>query len=623
MSPDHPAPSPGAKSRLRMLSRLRLSFTTILLGFLALCMVLAWSSDRTEQHVASPGSQGDVRGGLVDLHPWQTAQALAALHSTAQETEYAREAERLADHEVDQAFAAALRQAVARQNTLTGAALALSQKVAQLQELVNEDQRQVEKLTPSGGGKPGEDGASTDDLDVAKAQLGLDSDELTDAQRNLARASGDDRSRIQQELATHEAAMKDYDAKAARETPVPVVPADRYSTLASRLRAWMDQRTRDRLIRQAMRQAQEDAVTLTAGRKAIANDTPAAPQAQSAQTKSARIAALNSRAARREILGIYDDRIQTEQQLAGVYSAWSTALLEQHRLTQALVFRSFALIALIVLCGVLLDALVLHFIERPNLDRRRRQTLRLVFKLAIQGVGVLLILLAVFGSPRQMPTIVGLATAGLTLVLQDFIIAFFGWFVLMGKNGIHVGDWVEINGVGGEVAEIGLFRTAVMETGNWTDKGHPTGRRITFINSFAIRGQYFNFSTSGQWLWDELTVTVPSGVDVYEVVGKIHDAVLKETENDARQAAEEWKRITRQNVLGQFSAASTVDLRPGAAGIDIIVRYVTRASARFERRNRLYQCVIDLLHKPAAAVGPKAAHEAAPRPEAPSLVAAK
>ena len=119
------------------------------------------------------------------------------------------------------------------------------------------------------------------------------------------------------------------------------------------------------------------------------------------------------------------------------------------------------------------------------------------------------------------------------------------------------------------------------------------------MNSFAIKGQYFNFSTVGQWMWDELTLTVPIGGDTYNVVERIRQTVLKETEKDARLAAEEWKRATRQNDLGQFTAGSTVDLRPGASGIDIIVRYVTRASERFERRNRLYQCVTDLLHKPA------------------------
>ena len=57
----------------------------------------------------------------------------------------------------------------------------------------------------------------------------------------------------------------------------------------------------------------------------------------------------------------------------------------------------------------------------------------------------------IFWPPSQVPTILGLATAGVTVVFQDFILAFFGWFVLMGRNGISVGDWVEINSVGGEV----------------------------------------------------------------------------------------------------------------------------------------------------------------------------
>jgi small-conductance mechanosensitive channel len=195
-----------------------------------------------------------------------------------------------------------------------------------------------------------------------------------------------------------------------------------------------------------------------------------------------------------------------------------------------------------------------------------------------------------------MPTILGLATAGVTVVFQDFILAFFGWFVLMGKNGIRVGDWVEINSVGGEVVEITLFRTMLMETGNWTDKGHPTGRRVTFINNFAITGQYFNFSTVGQWMWDEISVTIASGEAAYKTIEAIRDRVIADTREDAHLAEKEWKLATRQQGLSQFSATPSVDLRPGAAGIDIIVRYVTRAANRFEMRNKLYQALIDILH---------------------------
>jgi len=233
----------------------------------------------------------------------------------------------------------------------------------------------------------------------------------------------------------------------------------------------------------------------------------------------------------------------------------------------------------------------------PAFDRRQMQTLRSVLQLAIQAIGVLLVLLVIFGWPEQISTILGLTTAGLTIAMQDFIMAFFGWFVLMGKNGIRIGDWVEINGVGGEVTEIGLMSTTLFETGDLTERGHPTGRRITFLNSFAIRGQYFNFSTTGQWMWDEITVNIPSSDDTQEMVDRIHKAVDTETKTSASVAEQEWKRGSRGDGLSRFSAAPTVNMRPSGAGIDVQVRYVTRAAERFGVRNRLYQKVIELLHK--------------------------
>src|SRR5580698_217610 len=251
---------------------------------------------------------------------------------------------------------------------------------------------------------------------------------------------------------------------------------------------------------------------------------------------------------------------------------------------------------------VLLDRAAAH---RSGVDQRSLHTLRTIIILGVQFVVVLLVLLVIFGAPSQVPTILGLGAAGLTGVFQDFILAFFGWCVLMGRNGIRVGDGVEINGVGGEVVEIGVFRTALLETGNWTDKGHPTGRRVTFINNFAITGQYFNFSTAGQWMWDEISVHVPPGVDSNKTIEAIHNTVLKETEKDATLAEQEWQKTTGLNGLSQFKATPSVDLRPAASGVDIVVRYVIRAGDRFETRNRLYQSVIDLLHNPQSVEAPQ------------------
>ncbi|MGB2891115.1 MAG: mechanosensitive ion channel domain-containing protein [Candidatus Acidiferrales bacterium] len=200
--------------------------------------------------------------------------------------------------------------------------------------------------------------------------------------------------------------------------------------------------------------------------------------------------------------------------------------------------------------------------------------------------------------------------------MKDFIVGFFGWFVLMGRNGISPGDWVEINGVSGEVLEVGLMYTVLLETGSWSDAGHPTGRKVTFVNSYAIEGHYFNFSTAGQWLWDELQVQVDSGTDPYPIAEAIQKMVAEETESAAREAEKEWQRVTPAYKLRPFSAAPSMSVRPTGGGVLVTVRYLTQAHERHEVRARLYRAVVELLHRkktPQAARPKKTEHPVAER----------
>src|SRR5579864_7168604 len=141
-----------------------------------------------------------VPRGIVDQRPWQTAATLAALAQSAEEKELGREAERLADHEVDQAFSQSLRQASIAKPNLSGKALALQQRVTELQEIIKNDQARVASLTASAGTRQGGAVADGSDLEIAKAQLGLDQSELTDSIEDLNRESGDQRVTLQQEL---------------------------------------------------------------------------------------------------------------------------------------------------------------------------------------------------------------------------------------------------------------------------------------------------------------------------------------------------------------------------------------------------------------------------------------
>jgi small-conductance mechanosensitive channel len=534
--------------------------------------------------------------GIVDQRPWQTAATLAALAQSAEEKKLARDAERLADHEVDQAFSQSLRQASLAQPKLSDKALALQKRVNELQETVRNDESRIASLSATPGAKSAAALSNGSDLEVAKAQLGLDQAELADSIEDLARESGDQRVKLQQELAARQAAIKLYkDRASADDGQTAVVSAEQYRTLAHQLSTWGSLRNRKQLIAQAEQLAKDDVAALTGDREALKADATSLAAKPVGESSSERIERLQRISAQQNILSVLNDRLGAQQQLAALYGRWGQQAELQQKIAIHLILQSLAFIAAICVVVVLAGWGLQLAMEKIVHDSRQKQTLKTVLNLGTQLVGLFLILLIIFGVPQQMPTILGLVTAGLTVVFQDFILAFCGWFVLMGPNGVRVRDWVEIDGVGGEVVQLGLFRTWLLETGNWTAHGHPTGRSVSFLNGYAIRGKYFNFSTVGQWMWDEIKVNVPPDSSIHPLLKSIYEATVKITEADAKMAEGEWKRVTHEEGSPQFSAMPSVNLRPAGTGVDIVIRYITRAGVRVETRNRLFAMIVELM----------------------------
>ena len=537
-----------------------------------------------------------VPPGVVDQRPWQTAATLAALAQSAEERKLAREAERLADHEVDQAFAQSLRQASLEKPNLNGKALALQQRVTELQETIKNDQARIVSLSAGADTRPASAVSNGTDLEIAKAQLGLDQSELTDSIEDLARESGDQRVNLQQELAARQAAMQQYRDSASKDDgQTAVASAEQYTTFAQQLSTWRSLRNRKQLIAQAEQLARADVAALTEDQVKLKTEAAGLGNKTVGESSSKRIDRLRQISVQKNIQSILSDRLGAQQQLAALYGRWGEQIEIQRRIVVHLILRSLAWIAAICMLVTLASWALQLALEKMVRDPRQKQTLKTVLNLGTQLVGLLLVLLTIFGVPRQMPTILGLATAGLTVVFQDFILAFCGWFVLMGANGVRVRDWVEIDGVGGEVVQLGLFRTWLLETGNWTANGHPTGRRVSFLNGYAIRGKYFNFSTVGQWMWDEIKVSIPPGMGIHPLIKGIYDATVKATEADAKMAEAEWKRVTHEEGSPQFSAMPSVNLRPAGPGVDIVIRYITRAGVRVETRNHLFAMIVELM----------------------------
>jgi small-conductance mechanosensitive channel len=556
----------------------------------------------TRQSAAPVGTNNQRRAPLVDEQPVKTARSLAPLAATPDEQRFARQALRIADHAVDLAFARALREATIRPPAETPETKELFAHVRRTEASVKSDQELIDSLKKDAAGSkmPAED--LQQQLDVFQAQLELDKDEMDEAKGDLLRSGADPLSRIQRQFARYQSAQQGEASSvqpAGTSSETEFVP----NNLIAQVSAWRLQRANALKIQAARDEALQKHDQLKEKHAAAEQETPDSgptanePATSGASQDAAVIASLRHLAQHQKNLIDLNRLVQDHQDLADAYANW--LILVQSR-QEAILRRilEFVLLVLLVILGVYLaDLAVDGFFAGYVSDGRRARTLRVIARFAIQAVGILIIAFVLLGIPAQMPTIIGLAGAGLTVVLKDFIVGFFGWFTLMGRNGIRVGDWVEIEGVVGEVAEISLLRTVLLETGNWNDAGHPTGRKVAFVNSYAIEGHYFNFSTSGQWLWDELKILLPSSQNPYPVLDAIQKLVTDTTAASAQSAEEEWKRATHHDQLGSVSAAPAINLRPTSSGVEIYVRYITRAQERYATRTKLYQDIAALLHQ--------------------------
>ena len=96
-------------------------------------------------------------------------------------------------------------------------------------------------------------------------------------------------------------------------------------------------------------------------------------------------------------------------------------------------------------------------------------------------------------------------------------------------------------------------------------------------------------------MWDEIKVSLPPGTETDSLIKSIYEGSVKSTEADAKMAEAEWKRVTSEEGSPYFSAMPSVNLRPAGAGVDIVIRYITRAGVRVETRNHLFAMIVELM----------------------------
>lgn len=282
---------------------------------------------------------------------------------------------------------------------------------------------------------------------------------------------------------------------------------------------------------------------------------------------------------------------------------WREATQRQYReALRALGLRLLVFIALLAVVFGLAE-LWRRAVFRYVQDARRRSSLLLVRKIVLWALVVAIAASTFATELGSLATFAGLITAGLAVAMQSVLVSVVGYFFLIGKYGIRVGDRVQVGTVTGEVIDLGLVRLHLMELSGQGSMS-PTGRVVAFANSiiFQASGGLFKQIPGINLAWHEITVTLPTGADPAALKTKLFEAVsdvLKDYRDDILRQTQEMQRTAASH--GGGDAQPQVQLRFSASGVDAIVRYPVELQHAGEIDERVSREVLNVVSEAAKA----------------------
>ena len=234
-------------------------------------------------------------------------------------------------------------------------------------------------------------------------------------------------------------------------------------------------------------------------------------------------------------------------------------------------------VLLIVLAFVFgIGEIVRRSIFRYVHDARRRYQFLLIRRIAV-WVAMLIIIVLTFASElTSVATFAGLLTAGVVVALQNVILSVAGYFFLIGKYGIRVGDRVQLAGVNGEVVDVGLVRLHLLELGSTGGDSQPSGRVVAFSNSIVFQptSGLFKQIPGASFVWHEISLNFGPENDYKAVKQRVTSAV----EAGFKEYKEKMERQQHQLELS-VNSISSIELHPRVrthytqSGIEAIIRY--------------------------------------------------
>ena len=251
------------------------------------------------------------------------------------------------------------------------------------------------------------------------------------------------------------------------------------------------------------------------------------------------------------------------------------------------------ILAVVFALGEVWRRTVLRYAHEP----RRRYQLLLVRTIVLWTSVTVVVGLSFVTEISSFATFAGLLTAGLAVAMQSVLVSVVGYFFLIGKYGIRVGDRIQVGTVVGEVIDLGLVRMHLMELNPQGPLG-PTGRVVAFANLvvFQTQGGLFKQIPGVNISWHETTLMLP----VVSDYGALKDKLLAAISSDVSEYSEE---ITRQSREIQRTTASAsinnatpqVQMHLSGGRMEALIRYPVHLEHAAEIDERVAQAVLNVI----------------------------
>lgn len=249
-----------------------------------------------------------------------------------------------------------------------------------------------------------------------------------------------------------------------------------------------------------------------------------------------------------------------------------------------------------IFIGLLIIWVIIKAIQKNLLTKIKDNDNKYRAKKLSSFVGYLLtiVLLTVVFSEKLggLTVALGVAGAGIAFALQEVIASFAGWLAIMFGGFYKSGDRVQLGGIKGDVMDIGVLRTTIMETGQWVDGDLYNGRIVLIANSFVFKEPVFNYSGDFPFLWDEIKIPIQFGSNydkTNEILLKAGNEVAGDLTTESREG---WHTLQNKFRLEEAITEPMVSLVVNDNWVEYTLRYVVNYKKRRLTKTALFTKIL-------------------------------